>query len=75
LTRYGARSWHTGYRCSDCASWYVHVEISPVDDEPLGLPLQARWCPECGGFLLVDDDGIEDRKVRRKQTEPSGEAA
>ena len=46
------RTWTTVYVCQGCAEAWTHVEFSPVDDEPHGLPFERRWC-DCGGFLVA----------------------
>jgi hypothetical protein len=49
---YNGTVWVTRYVCSTCAAQSQHVELSPVEDEPHGLPFVMRWC-ECGGFLFA----------------------
>lgn len=47
----GGLCWTTPYRCDACDCSFLHVELSPAEDEPYGAPPAMLRCADCGGKL------------------------
>lgn len=45
------RVWANEWECLVCGLCFVHVEVSPEEDDADGLPAAMRRCSECGGKL------------------------